>query len=389
MTAGRRISGRGAQLASAYARMAVALANQNKFDEAIFAFHQASQADPQSAQVQYGLGNCYAAIGDLDNAIIALRHTVALQPDFADAHFRVGSLLSETGHIAEGFQHYMRRAQLRYGGAGPHFPSAVEPFHKIKHDREQQDYLAVRLGQRIAYHLEDGERIEGAAVNPANASETVTRDWKTRWPQFVVLDNFLMPEALDKLRLYCAGSTVWRRIYDAGYIGATPEDGFACPLMAQIVEEIRALFPEIVAPHPFRYLGAFKYDSTLSTGTNIHADNSAVNLNLYIAPDEANLAPECGGMDIWDLPAPEGEELRIYNGNEAKARQLLIDLKARVTTIPHKANRAILFKSELFHKTADCKFREGYLNKRINISILFGHRGAFTRETRRPPSGDA
>ncbi len=204
-------------------------------------------------------------------------------------------------------------------------------------------------------------------------------EWKKSWPQFVVLDNFLMPKALQRLRLYCSGSTVWRRIYDAGYIGATPEDGFACPLMAQIAEEICALFPDIIAPHPFRYLGAFKYDSTLSTGTNIHADNSAVNFNLYIAPDEANLDPESGGMDIWNMAVPEGVDMRIYNGNEAKARQFLINSKAVATTIPHKANRAILFKSDLFHKTADCKFREGYLNKRINISILFGHRGAPTR----------
>lgn len=104
-----------------------------------------------------------------------------------------------------------------------------------------------------------------------------------------------------------------------------------------------------------------------------------MNFNLYIAPDEANLDDESGGMDIWDVQAPQGEEFRIYNGNEAKARQFLSDLKAQVTAIPHKANRAVLFKSDLFHKTADCKFQEGYLNKRINISMLFGYRGAPTR----------
>ena len=109
--------------------------------------------------------------------------------------------------------------------------------------------------------------------------------WKSSWPQFVVIDNFLTWEALERLRTYCAGSTIWRRIYNAGYLGATPEDGLACPLMAQIAEEIRSTFPEILVAHPFRYLGAFKYDSTLSTGTNTHADNSAVNFNLYIAPD--------------------------------------------------------------------------------------------------------
>ena len=88
----------------------------------------------------------------------------------------------------------------------------------------------------------------------------------------VVIENFLTPAALDKLRRYCAGSTIWRRNYEAGYIGATPEDGLACPLMAQIAEEIRMAYADIIGAHPFRYMGAFKYDSELPTGTNIHAD---------------------------------------------------------------------------------------------------------------------
>jgi hypothetical protein len=369
----------GAQQAAAHARMAVMFANQSRFGEAIIAFRQAAQADPLNPQIHFALGSCCAAAGNVEDAIQSFKRTVTLKPDHGDAHFRLGSMLSETGKVAEGFAHYMRRATLMHGGAKGQPPKGPEPLHKTKHDREQQEYLKEKLGHPAPFHLENGERIAGAAVNPANAAQAVTEEWKASWPQFVVLDNFLMPEALERLRLYCAGSTVWRRIYDAGYIGATPEDGFACPLMAQIAEEIRALFPDIIAPHPFRYLGAFKYDSALSTGTNIHADNSAVNFNLYIAPDEANLHPESGGMDIWDVALPEGVDMRIYNGDEAKARQFLIDSKATATTIPHKANRAILFKSDLFHKTAECRFQEGYLNKRINISILFGNRGASTR----------
>jgi hypothetical protein len=373
------IPGQRAQQAASYVRVAVMFANQNRFGEAIAAFRRAAQADPLDPQIHFALGSCYAAAGNIDDAIQSFKRTVMLKPDHGDAHFRLGSMLSETGHVAEGFAHYMRRATLVHAGVRVQPPKSPEPLHKTKHDREQQEYLKEKLGHATPFHLENGERIAGPALNSANATLAVAEEWKASWPQFVVLDNFLMPEALDRLRLYCAGSTVWRRIYDAGYIGATPEDGFACPLMAQIAEEIRTVFPDIIAPHPFRYLGAFKYDSTLSTGTNIHADNSAVNFNLYIAPDEANLDSESGGMDIWDVTVPKGEDMRIYNGNEAKARQFLIDSRARVTTIPHRANRAILFKSDLFHKTADCKFQEGYLNKRINISILFGHRGAPTR----------
>ena len=257
--------------------------------------------------------------------------------------------------------------------------------HKLKHDREQRDYLAGGKAPDDApdvsamFRIEEGSRLSGPAVNPANATPALFENWKAAEPQFVVMEDFLTPDALEKLRRYCAGSTIWRKVYDAGYIGATPEDGFACPLLAQIAEEIRTTFAPIFAAHHFHYLGAFKYDSTLSTGTNIHADNSAVNVNFYIAPDDANLDPDSGGMDIWDVMMPEGIDMRIYNGDEAAAREFLKTSKARVTTVPHKANRAVIFRSDLFHKTSDCKFKEGYLNKRINVSLLFGHRGAPTR----------
>ena len=191
----------------------------------------------------------------------------------------------------------------------------------------------------------------------------------------VVMDEFLTPQALETLRSYCAESTIWHRIYDAGYIGATPQDGFACPLLAQIVEEISATFPAMIGGHAFRYLGAFKYDSALSTGTNTHADNSAVNVNFYIAPDDANLDPESGGMDIWDVTVPPDEDMPRYNGNENLTRDFLARSNARMTRVPHRSNRAVIFRSDLFHKTSDCSFREGYLNKRINVSLLFGQRG--------------
>ena len=317
-------------------------------------------------------GTAHAVQGRVAEAIAAWRDAIAIAPDFAEAHFRLGSVLSETGHVAEGFAHYMRRAAIVHGGS-PWQTDRPQPAHRTKHDREQAQYLAEKLGEGVpAFHLEDGARLAGPAVNPATPD--LAQQWRDSHPQMVVIDNFLTQPALEKLRDYCAGSTIWQRNYDAGYIGATPEDGLACPLMAQIAEEITTTYPEMIGTHAFRYLGAFKYDSTLSTGTNTHADNSAVNVNFYIAPDSANLDPESGGMDIWDVCAPPGEEMRRYNGNEALARDFLERSGARMTRVPHRANRAVIFKSDLFHKTSDCRFDEGYLNKRINVSLLFGHR---------------
>jgi Flp pilus assembly protein TadD len=371
----------GALLATGHPREAqtvLARARQSGLaGSALDALLQKAQAalNPSAVDMLFERGTAHAMQGRTREAIAAYREVIAAAPDHAEAHFRLGSILSETGHIAEGFAHYMQRAQLVHRKDATQ-PSKPHPEHRIKHDREQAEYLAATLSLDTssgAFHLEDGTRLPGPAVNPARPE--LVRQWQDSHPQMVVIDDFLTPAALEKLRRYCAGSTIWHRNYDAGYIGATPEDGLACPLMAQIAEEIRTTFPQMIGDHAFRYLGAFKYDSELSTGTNTHADNSAVNVNLYIAPDEANLDPESGGMDIWDVAAPPGEEMRRYNSDEALARDFLERSGARLTRIPHRANRAVIFKSDLFHKTSDCRFREGYLNKRINVSLLFGHRG--------------
>jgi tetratricopeptide (TPR) repeat protein len=329
------------------------------------------------AQAHTGVGDAAAARGDRAAAVASYRAALQADPDCAEAHFHLGSVLSESGAIADGFRHFRCRARLVHGGAQPpDHPDA--PPHRLKHDREQRAHLAA-LKTPAGFHLGDGERLDGPAVNPANGRPEVLARWREGQPQLVVLEDFLTPEALRKLRSYCAESTIWRRNYGAGYLGATPEDGLACPLLAQIAEEIQATWPAIFGPHRFRYLGAFKYDSALSRGTNTHADNSAVNVNFYIAPDQANLDPSCGGMEIWDVAVPDEVTMRRLNSDEAAARRHLEAQAAASTIVPHRANRAVFFNSALLHRTDRCRFREGYLNKRINVSLLFGDFGAPTR----------
>jgi hypothetical protein len=41
---------------------------------------------------------------------------------------------------------------------------------------------------------------------------------------------------------------------------------------------------------------------------------------------------------------------------------------------PYRANRAVIFDSDLFHASDRPHFREGYLNRRINITLLYGLR---------------
>jgi len=333
-----------------------------------------------SADLHFQLGTAFAVLGDARKAIASFKGAIERDPAHADAHLRLGYLLTEKGQIGEGFEHFMARAQIVSGG-NAHDGGGGAPLHKVRHDQEQREYLS-SLGVPASaelFHLGDGERVPGPVVNPAHVEDAVFARWKDASPQFVVIDDFLTQPALEKLRSYCLESTVWHRIYDAGYIGATPADGFACPLLAQLAEEIISRWPRIIGAHKFKYLGAFNYDSELSRGTNIHADLAAVNVNFYITPDDANLNPASGGIAVWNSTIDSEPLMRQLNGSETAMRAYLSSRNAVVTTIPHRSNRAVIFKSNLIHKTDDCDFRKGYRNKRINVSLLFGEYGASTR----------
>ena len=303
-----------------------------------------------------------------DEAIASLDKALALEPGNDEALLARGQALCEAGRIEEGLAVFAARGARLHGGRDASAPDDVA--HKQRHDAEQRAYLA---GQGIAhgkYLLEPGARVAGHAVNP-NATAQV--QWEKSNPKLVVLDDFLSAEALDGLRRYCWGSTVWQRAYADGYLGAMPKSGFGCPLLAQIAEELRSRFPDIFAGHSLGHMWGFKYDSSL-TGINVHADEAAVNVNFWITPDEANLDPGHGGLVVWDVMAPLDWNAEQYNGDVPATRKFLADTGAQSQTVPYRANRAVIFDSDLFHETDVLTFKPGYENRRINITMLFGRR---------------
>ncbi len=42
--------------------------------------------------------------------------------------------------------------------------------------------------------------------------------------------------------------------------------------------------------------------------------------------------------------------------------------------IPYRANRAVVFNSDLFHETDQFTFKDEHESRRINITLLYGHR---------------
>jgi hypothetical protein len=106
----------------------------------------------------------------------------------------------------------------------------------------------------------------------------------------------------------------------------------------------------------------------------MHADIATINVNFWVTSDDANLDPTGGGMTVWDKEAPLAWDFATYNNDQAALRRFLADTQARAISIPHRQNRVVIFNSDLIHETAPLTFRDGYENRRINITMLYGTR---------------
>lgn len=365
--------------AETHMSLAIVLKDQGKVADAETSFRKVVELAPSVAATHNNLGNILFAQDKLEEAEACYRRALAIDPNMPDAIKNLGLVIVDRGGATESVPWFRRHAELAYGAAGNFRGEQILP-HKLQHDQEQRAY--VNGGNGVGgpqFHLEDGARMDGRALNPDPSNGEIGRKWQNASPQVAVLDNLLTPEALERLRQYCWRSTMWHKSYPNGYVGAMPEHGFACPLLAQIADELRETYPEIIAGHPLLRWWGFKYTSQRK-GINVHADFAAVNVNFWITPDEANLDPESGGLVIWDKPAPLEWTFAQYNNPNAgdTIRKFLADSGAKAITVPHRANRAVIFDSDLFHQTDTINFKEGYLNRRINITMLYGRREAAT-----------
>jgi tetratricopeptide (TPR) repeat protein len=342
----------------------------SRLAEAEMLYRQALALSPNLADVHASLALMQFLQGKLGEAIAAFRKALEIAPNDSGTLYKLGNLLLREGEgpgrIEESFACFRRHAQLTFAGAG-----GTEVPHRIRHDWEQQEYLARTYGLKDwQFHLADGGRTPARTVNSANAARA-TEEWNSADPRIIVIDDLLSEEALDKLRRYCWGSTIWRETHPEGYLTAMPEHGLVCPLIAQIDEDMRAAYPEILGMHQLRYLWAFKYDSRLN-GVGTHADPSVVTFNFWITADEANLDPEHGGLTVWNLAIPPEWKTQRYIGDTAGCQAYLAREGAKAVTIPYRCNRAVVFSSSLFHETDRMHFKDGYTNRRINITMLYG-----------------
>ena len=84
------------------------------------------------------------------------------------------------------------------------------------------------------------------------------------------------------------------------------------------------------------------------------------------------------GLIIYTKEQPYDWDWRYFNKEKytpdvsREINDFLAD--AEITTIPYRENRAVMFHSNLFHKSDAIHFKDGFENRRMNITLLFGTR---------------
>jgi tetratricopeptide (TPR) repeat protein len=354
-----------------YNRATLLQDRMGRYADAVQLYDKALALAPDFAEGWINRGNALRELGRIEAAFASYERALAIRPDQPDALRGRAQSLFESGRIMDGIDAFMQATALLHGGMPtPPRPGPTTPRHKARHDLEQIAYLESIKGR---FAETPGARLDGPAVKPDNRIAQTSDTWRTSRPQLAVIDDLLTPEALAGLRRFCLESPAWREPYPDGYLGAMPLSGFACPLLGQIAEEIAVTFPAIFGSHPLRYMWGFKYDSQLN-GIALHGDQAAVNVNFWITPDDANLDPKRGGLVIWDVAAPLEWDFAKMNSHNQAIRDFLASRGAKPIRVPHRQNRAVIFDSDLFHETDTIRFKEGYLNRRINITMLYGRR---------------
>ncbi|MGB0911093.1 MAG: tetratricopeptide repeat protein [Nitrospirales bacterium] len=402
--------------AEAHNNLGVVLKDQGKLEKAISHYRAALEINASHAEAHNNLGVALKEEGKLEEATNAFRQAITCNPQYANAHYHLGLTLVWQQQMEQALPSFTRSADLTHNHRQPIQAKTTTPA-RIKHDLEQVQYLehhrivqdlspsyittlktiqqeitsqALSSGfialssddtQRLAasynsiLHYGIADTLPGGTLNPQLDVATIEANYHEKQPEIMFLDHLLNEKALSSLRQYCLESTIWKRDYQNGYLGTFLAEGFACPLLLQIAEELRLRFRGIFKDHRLAQAWAFKYDSTLQ-GLNLHADAAAVNVNFWITPDHANLDPASGGLVVWDKEAPDEWDFKAYNNdnNQEKIRDFLKHQQAQPVTVPHRQNRALIFNSNLFHETDTLSFKDEYECRRINVTLLYGYR---------------
>jgi tetratricopeptide (TPR) repeat protein len=390
--------------------LGVAIAAQGRHQAAIECFEAALQRDPGFVAAYYNRAVALARLGETPEAIKAFGRAVQLEPQHYAAHRALGFLLLAEGERGRALDHFARTYELRRGDdrisiARKSLTTATR--HKLEHDAKQFLYLSQRTRERLRFellarsyhalaeelsnevtrltdaqieavgedynmpiHLRAAPEVAGSAIAKRADRATLTAQFNEHGATTV--DDLLTPQALTSLRRFLLESTIWHdSSHIDGFVASYLEDGLACPLLLQIADELRRAFPEILSEHPLSQAWAFK-GLEAQAAVDVHADDAVVSVNFWVTPTEANLEPGHGGLVVCLNPPPDDWQIRDYDADRERIVIFLEHNDADRLAVPYRQNRAVFFRSRLFHHSDRPEFASEYENHRINLTLLYG-----------------
>jgi Flp pilus assembly protein TadD len=416
--------------AEAHANLGRALQELGEEGAALTSFDQALAADPKLPEAHFGRGRSLEHEGRWAEAEAAYRAALDARPELQEAENNLAAVLLAQGRYGAAQDAFDRLRERLRGpvaetaeallsdrpkGRGPvvatrfslldraqqlegllhrkviepGFAVVVERLRGVLAElgredgrdwrRSLTDAQAARLGGALARiaHFADAPRLTGPALNPAVNFAAIERAYLSGDPPAVHFDDFLTPEALAGLRRFCRDSTIYFGSDPAGFVSTTMAGGFNCSLMYQVAEELKDALPSVLGPHHLSNMWSYRHRAA-GGGVLAHTDLAAVTFNFWIAPDSANLDPGSGGLVLHAKEEPlEWDWMQINRQKSLPEVQARIEAfleDAPEIVIPHRSNRAVMFHSNLFHRSDRFAFADEFESRRINISLLFGRR---------------
>jgi tetratricopeptide (TPR) repeat protein len=390
--------------------LGVALAAQGRHRAAVECFEEALKADHGFVSAHFNRGGALMKLGETEEAIKAFSRATHLDPQLYEAHRLLGFLWLSRGERGRSLDHFARTYELRRGDdrttiALKSLTTATR--HKLEHDAEQFLYLSQRTRDRLRFevlarnyrtvaaqlsneattlsdaqidvlgddyntpiHLRAAPELAGGAVNARTERVALAARFDRQGALFV--DDLLTPQALDSLRRFLLESTIWHDFsHIDGFVASYLEDGLACPLLLQIADELRRTFPEILGEHALSQAWAFK-GLQAKAAVDVHADDAVISVNFWVTPTEAKLEPDRGGLVVCCAPPPHNWQIEGYEADRDRIVIFLEQNAGKNLVVPYRQNRAVLFRSRLFHYSDRPNFASDYGNHRINLTLLYG-----------------
>jgi len=402
----------------ALSHLASALTEVGRYEDSLIQCNLAINIDPRCSLAHLAKGLTLHKMQAFDCALENYQYALQLDPSSQLAQINIASITISKVKDENDFVYALKEADksnkmTSFERNTSLFRIVDEvPFFRLKHDVQQAYFLRAHgfssapLAQFldvIPSILEEHKSDQGQKlINLTGEALKVYRDYQSEpfiyqmpilntmlnseldWrrleekylssePELIFIDNFLNNEALKAFQNFSLYSKVWNKEYKGCYLGAFANQGFISPMHLKLAIELKSAMPMVFRDYPIGQLWGFKYDAQLGSGINVHADFAKVNLNFWITPSESNLDANSGGLRVYTVPAPSNWTFHDYNRESEQIYEFLTQKNSSCVTVPYKGNRAVLFNSALFHETDVIDFKEGYENRRVNMTYLFGN----------------